>query len=101
LTPLVRLNLDLADGRSVEKLATYEPEAWSAATDGADVRIGGNRFSGDLHRYRITVSIDEIEVLSCPARLLAAGLAAITFVRGALAPQTSIRGILGRIRFSR
>jgi predicted secreted hydrolase len=62
LAPLIRLNLDLADGRSFEKLATFEPEAWSAATDHADVRIAGNRFSGDLHRYRITASVDEIEV---------------------------------------
>jgi hypothetical protein len=62
LAPLIRLNLDLADGRSFEKLATFEPEAWSAATDGADVRIAGNSFSGDLHRYRITACIDEIEV---------------------------------------
>jgi hypothetical protein len=62
LAPLIRLNLDLADGRSFEKLATFEPEAWSAATDGADVRIAGNRFSGDLHRYGITASVDGIDV---------------------------------------
>jgi len=62
LAPLIRLNLDLADGRSFEKIATFEPEAWSAATNQADVRIAGNRFSGDLHRYRITASVDEIEV---------------------------------------
>lgn len=62
LAPLIRLNLDLADGRRFEKLASFEPEAWSAATDRADVRIAGNRFSGDLHRYRITASVEEIEV---------------------------------------
>jgi hypothetical protein len=62
LAPLIRLNLDLPDGRSFEKLATFEPEAWSAATDGADVRIAGNSFSGDLHRYRITASIEDIDV---------------------------------------
>jgi hypothetical protein len=62
LAPLIRLNLDLADGRSFEKLVKFEPEAWSAATDGADVRIAGNRFSGDLRRYRITASVDEIDV---------------------------------------
>ena len=26
------------------------------------MRIAGNRFSGDLHRYRITASVDEIDV---------------------------------------
>jgi hypothetical protein len=62
LAPLIRLNLDLADGRSFEKLARFDPQDWSAATGGADVRIAGNRFSGDLHRYRITASVDEIEV---------------------------------------
>jgi hypothetical protein len=62
LTPLIRLNLDLPDGRSFEKLTTFDPEAWTAATDHADVRIAGNSFSGDLHRYRITASVDEIEV---------------------------------------
>ncbi|MEA2621835.1 MAG: hypothetical protein QOH61_745 [Chloroflexota bacterium] len=62
LAPLIRLNLDLADGRSFEKLVTFDPEAWWAATDGADVRIAGNRFSGDLHRYRITARVEEIEV---------------------------------------
>jgi CrtC N-terminal lipocalin domain len=62
LAPLIRLNLDLADGRSFEKLVRFEPEAWSAETDGADVRIADNRFSGDLHRYRITASLDEIDV---------------------------------------
>jgi hypothetical protein len=50
------------NGRRFEKLASFEPAAWSAATDRADVRIAGNRFSGDLHRYRITASVEEIEV---------------------------------------
>jgi hypothetical protein len=62
LAPLIRLNLDLTDGRSFEKVASFEPEAWSAATDHADVRIAGNKFSGDLHRYRITARIQDIDV---------------------------------------
>jgi hypothetical protein len=62
LAPLIRLNLDLADGRRFEKLARFDPEAWSAATDGADVRIARNSFRGDLHHYHITASIDEIAV---------------------------------------
>jgi hypothetical protein len=62
LTPTIRLDLDLADGRSYQKLATYTPDTWDAATSHADVRIGDNRFTGDLHTYRIQVSIDEITV---------------------------------------
>jgi hypothetical protein len=32
LAPLIRLNLDLEDGRSFEKVASFDPEDWSAAT---------------------------------------------------------------------
>jgi hypothetical protein len=62
LEPLIRLNLDLPDGRTFEKLVTFPAESWSAATDRADVRIAGNRFTGDLHRYRITAKLEEIDV---------------------------------------
>ncbi|MCU1585758.1 MAG: hypothetical protein JWM49_2314 [Microbacteriaceae bacterium] len=62
LAPLIRLNLDLADGRSFEKIANFAPESWSAAKDHADVRIGDNRFTGDLNTYRINVSVEEIEI---------------------------------------
>jgi hypothetical protein len=62
LEPLIRLNLDLPDGRTFEKLVTFPAESWSAATDHADVRIAGNRFTGDLHTYRITATLEEIDV---------------------------------------
>jgi CrtC N-terminal lipocalin domain len=62
LEPTIRLNLDLADGRSFEKLVTFDPGLWSSARDHADVRIGENRFTGDLHTYRITASVDDIAV---------------------------------------
>jgi CrtC N-terminal lipocalin domain len=62
LAPLIRLNLDLADGRSFEKIVNFAPESWSAAKDHADVRIGDNRFTGDLDTYRITTTVEEIEV---------------------------------------
>jgi hypothetical protein len=61
-TTPIRIDLDLADGRSLQKLATYDPESWQAATDAADVRIGENRFSGDLHTYRIEATIEEIAI---------------------------------------
>jgi hypothetical protein len=60
LTPTIRINLDLADGRSFQKLATYPPERWQAATSRADVRIGEHRFAGDLHTYRIQAAIDQV-----------------------------------------
>jgi predicted secreted hydrolase len=62
LAPLVRINLDLPDGRSLQKEQRYGPGVYSAATDHADVRIAGNRFEGDLHRYRISAAIDELSV---------------------------------------
>src|SRR5260370_21165534 len=62
LSPLLRLNLDLPDGRHFEKLVHYPSSEWSAAKDYADVRLGENRFTGDLHRYRIQATAEEISV---------------------------------------
>jgi len=62
LSPLLRLNLDLPDGRHFEKLVHYPPGEWSAAKDHADVRLGENRFTGDLHSYRIQATAEEISV---------------------------------------
>jgi hypothetical protein len=62
LSPLLRLNLDLPDGRHFEKLVHYPAGDWSAARDHADVRLGANRFTGDLHRYRIQATAEEISV---------------------------------------
>src|SRR6266699_2631620 len=62
LSPLLRLDLDLPGGRHFEKLVHYPPGEWSAVTDHADVRLGENRFTGDLHRYRIQAVAEEISV---------------------------------------
>jgi hypothetical protein len=62
LEPTIRLNLDLADGRTFEKLVTFDRTAWTSAKDHADVHIGENRFTGDLHTYRITATVDDIAI---------------------------------------
>ena len=62
LSPLLRLELDLADGRRFEKLIHFPASAWSAARDHADVRLGKNRFTGDLHTYRIEAAAEELSV---------------------------------------
>ena len=62
LSPLLRVDLDLPGGRHFEKLVRYPPAQWSAARDHADVRLGENRFTGDLHRYRIQARAEEISV---------------------------------------
>ena len=43
LSPLLRLNLDLDDGRHFEKIVHYPSSAWSAAKGHAEVRLGDNR----------------------------------------------------------
>ncbi len=62
LSPLLRLELDLPDGRHFEKPIDFPAAAWSAARDHADVRLGSNRFTGDLHTYRIEATAEEISV---------------------------------------
>jgi hypothetical protein len=62
LSPLLRLELDLPDGRRFEKLVHFPASAWSAAHDHADVQLGDNRFTGDLHTYRIAAAAEEISV---------------------------------------
>ncbi|WP_424466023.1 hydroxyneurosporene dehydrogenase [Pseudoclavibacter helvolus] len=61
LDPLIRFELTLPDGRQINRLQRFDPAEWSAATDGADVRIGAkNRFVGDLHTYRISVDLGDV-----------------------------------------
>lgn len=62
LSPLLRLDLDLPDGRHFEKVVHYQAGEWSTAKDHADVRLGENRFTGDLHSYRIQAAAEEISV---------------------------------------
>lgn len=62
LSPQLRLNLDLADGRRFEKIMRYPAGEWSSAEDHCDVRMGENRFSGDLHQYRIEVRVEGISL---------------------------------------
>jgi hypothetical protein len=62
LAPVLRLNLDLPDGRHFDKVVQYPASEWSAAKDHADVRLGQNRFTGDLYRYRIEATAEEISV---------------------------------------
>jgi hypothetical protein len=63
LSPQLRLNLDLVDGRHFEKIVPYPADEWASATDRCDVRMGENRFSGDLHQYRIEIHVEGITVV--------------------------------------
>jgi hypothetical protein len=62
LAPLVTINLTLADRRIVNKVYRAKPGEFSASKIGCDVRIGANRFVGDLHRYHITAGIGYVSV---------------------------------------
>lgn len=62
LAPMIRLNLDLPDGRRKSFIRTYPADTFSAAGQTADVRIDGNRFVGDLSHYEIDVEIDDLKV---------------------------------------
>jgi hypothetical protein len=59
LAPRVTINITLPDGRSFVKLLDTGPELFNASKSTCDVRIGANRFVGDLHRYQITATIEE------------------------------------------
>ena len=62
LAPSVTINITLANGRTFNKLLNTTPEMFNASKSTCDVRIGTNRFVGDLNRYHITATIDEISV---------------------------------------
>jgi hypothetical protein len=62
LAPRVTINITLSDGRTFDKLLDTTPEMFSASKSTCDVKIGTNRFVGDLNRYRITATIEEISV---------------------------------------
>jgi hypothetical protein len=62
LAARITINLTLPDGRRIDKLHDTTPDQFTASKEGCDVRIGTNRFVGDLRRYRITAAIEEISV---------------------------------------
>jgi hypothetical protein len=62
LAPRITINLTLPDGRRFDKLRDIPADQFTASKEGCDVRIGANRFVGDLHRYRITAVIEDVSV---------------------------------------
>jgi hypothetical protein len=62
LAPMIRIDLDLPDGTSYNKIAEFRPDEFSARAARCDVRIGDNSFSGDLRTYKIVAKVDEVDV---------------------------------------
>jgi hypothetical protein len=62
LAPRITIEITLPDGRTFEKFLDTRPGLFSASKSCCDVRFGTNRFVGDLNRYHITATIEEISV---------------------------------------
>jgi hypothetical protein len=62
LAPRITIDITLPDGRTFQKFLDTSPELFHASKSTCDVRIGTNRFVGDLNRYHITANIEEISV---------------------------------------
>src|SRR5712664_3828912 len=62
LAPRITIDLTLPDGRRFERFYDATADQFTASREGCDVRIGTNRFVGDLRRYHITAAIEEISV---------------------------------------
>jgi hypothetical protein len=62
LAPMIRIDLDLPDGTSYNKIARFQPTDFAASKDNCDVRIAGNVFTGDLHTYQVSATIDDIAI---------------------------------------
>ena len=62
LAPRITINLTLPDGQRFDKIYDTTSDQFTASKAGCDVWIGCNRFVGDLHRYCITATIEEISV---------------------------------------
>jgi len=62
LAPMIRIDLDLPDGTSYNKVAEWKPREFAASKDRCDVRIGNNSFSGDLQAYKIVAQVEDVAV---------------------------------------
>jgi len=52
-SPKVTMEYDTAEGRHYEETLDFDASALAASKEKCDVRIGENRFAGDLHIYQI------------------------------------------------
>ena len=61
LAPYADIVLDRPDGTTINaKTSVFDGDGFSASTEQCDVKIGPNRFAGDLHTYTIHIETDEI-----------------------------------------
>jgi predicted secreted hydrolase len=60
LKPLVTINHDRADGKTIERMFHAKAGDFSASTEQCDVKIGRNYFRGNLQKYEIHVEIEDL-----------------------------------------
>lgn len=60
--PLVLVDIDLPDGRRVNRAGWFDAKDFFASAEACDVRIGDNAFRGDLHDYSVHVEIEDVVV---------------------------------------
>jgi hypothetical protein len=63
--PIVQIDVDFPDGRKVARTFTAkggDVAGFSTAKDHCDIRVGANRFHGDLTKYQIHVDIEGLVV---------------------------------------
>lgn len=61
LKPMVRVDLDRADGTKLSKLIAVEPSMFSSSKERCDVRMGPHRVEGDLHVYTVNIALPDFE----------------------------------------
>ncbi|MFC9357902.1 hydroxyneurosporene dehydrogenase [Rhodococcus sp. NPDC057014] len=62
LTPRVTVNFDRPDGTHLVREMDFLPEVFTASSAACDVRIGPNRFAGNLDQYTIHVEAEDLVV---------------------------------------
>ena len=62
LAPAVQIDLTRADGTKLSKSMAFEPGAFSSSKERCEVKLGPNRFEGDLHAYSLHVELPEFTV---------------------------------------
>jgi hypothetical protein len=61
LMPVITVQYDASDGTHYQEVLTAPVSEFSASKETCDVRIGANRFSGDLHTYKINITCKVIQ----------------------------------------
>lgn len=62
LKPAITIDLNRPDGTKISDELAFDPNEFSASTEGADVKIANNYFKGNLKHYSIKAKTQNIEL---------------------------------------